>query len=284
MALPLLDGQILNGGFEDHDPQVAEFGILSYLPAFTTCQTCSPGETTIHMYQQPNYPPSEPSISEVSLPDSHQSSWNENRLYGEESLSDVEDERWNRSQTSQTQISSRQLVRSRSLAPVALTSSNANHGRSSVQQCRDCGDAFTKVFELEEHAKNEGHKPFGCDSCDKRFSRRDAQRRHLDLHFPKGRHACPYCPKYQGSQAFTRKDHLRRHLRNVHQQVEPSCTRNSPKLPCVKHCVSKGKAQPRTQNLKDGIERSMNCTFLDALDALVLLDGQIDVEQLSIQR
>lgn len=158
-----------------------------------------------------------------------------------QSLSDVEEEKVNRSVTSESAMKDRQMSRSVSLAPSMGTFSDDSFEHyetgswasgenrdpeNNKHDCPDCKAMFYRVFELEEHAKQKGHKPFECGQCNKWFSRRDALGRHADLHRPRGLHPCPRCDKYQGRHAFKRRDHLRKHLRNVHQDM--GCPRPRP--------------------------------------------------------
>jgi hypothetical protein len=91
---------------------------------------------------------------------------------------------------------------------------------SSVHNCPQCPESFSRAFELEEHARIFRHKPFSCRQCDQTFSRRDAWTRHRQLHQARGSHPCPHCDKYQGRNAFKRKDHLRTHLLKVHHDTD----------------------------------------------------------------
>lgn len=61
--------------------------------------------------------------------------------------------------------------------------------------------------------------------CRKTFTRRDSLKRHLLTHAKseKKDFACFQCLKYQGDRAFSRKDHLNQHIRNVHKQTPYQC-------------------------------------------------------------
>jgi hypothetical protein len=117
--------------------------------------------------------------------------------------------RWSRS----TEAPSENTCRSRGTSP-----NSDGYSRDSGRfQCLDCGVHFDKVFELEAHAKRRRHKPFECQQCLKRFSRRDACSRHTSLHSSsQGQHECRLCGKYRGRRAFKRKDHLLKHMRTMH--------------------------------------------------------------------
>jgi hypothetical protein len=85
-----------------------------------------------------------------------------------------------------------------------------------MHTCAGCMRTFSRVSEIEEHAKRTRHKPFVCLACNKGFSRRDAWTRHRDLHSSLRQYPCNRCDKYRGSDAFRRKDHLRQHLKKFH--------------------------------------------------------------------
>lgn len=89
---------------------------------------------------------------------------------------------------------------------------------SGMYDCPQCSESFNRVFELEEHAKKSNHKPFLCHQCEQTFSRRDAWTRHRQLHQSRGRYPCTKCDKYNGMNAFKRRDHLKKHLLAVHNQ------------------------------------------------------------------
>lgn len=191
-------------------------------------------DVDVNWQYQAACPPSTTTLSDVSSDDSSYTSWHGPRDVG--SISDIEDEAAKWDETSDSAIQAR-VSRSRSQAP--SMGSGSEPGWDSNRTCRDCSTTFTRVFELEEHAKISGHKPFGCEECDSWFPRRDSWRRHANVHSSRGRHPCPYCPKYQEKHAFKRKDHLRKHLRNVHGDM--ICPRNivSTKIWSEKQCVRK---------------------------------------------
>lgn len=125
---------------------------------------------------------------------------------------------------------------------------------SGVHACHECQASFQRVFELEEHGRSKGHKPFVCDDCGKRFTRRDARSRHAIVHSSRGSHPCPRCEKYQGRQAFKRRDLLKKHMRVVHR--ESSLPRSRLQTACtasLEHQVRKQSDWRRhsTHNIRD---------------------------------
>ncbi|KAL2352376.1 hypothetical protein BJ546DRAFT_849622 [Cryomyces antarcticus] len=52
--------------------------------------------------------------------------------------------------------------------------------------------------------------------CTKRYGRRDVFLRHCSTHKASVRYPCPLCQKYDGPQAFKRRDHLQQHMLNYH--------------------------------------------------------------------
>ncbi|KAI0145569.1 hypothetical protein GGR57DRAFT_479934 [Xylariaceae sp. FL1272] len=52
------------------------------------------------------------------------------------------------------------------------------------------------------------------------FTRISSLARHIRKHTEEPHHPCPICVHYQGSGAFSRRDHLLQHIRHVHRDVE----------------------------------------------------------------
>lgn len=93
-----------------------------------------------------------------------------------------------------------------------------HHIKWKHNRCDDCGKVAENLSKLSDHASETGHMPFACASkdCDKRFSRSDSLKRHLQKHARDERFECPHCYKHNGDKAFTRYDHLTQHLRQYH--------------------------------------------------------------------
>lgn len=84
-----------------------------------------------------------------------------------------------------------------------------------------CGRPFENANSLERHAKSSGHRAFSCrvPGCDKSYCRRDLWTRHRRTHTLKPvMHICELCRQQNRPKEFSRRDHLRQHVRNCHPQ------------------------------------------------------------------
>lgn len=96
--------------------------------------------------------------------------------------------------------------------------------------CHECKECFRSIAELYRHARAKQHSPYAC-KCGETFSRLDVLRRHLDRFRPETpRYPCLRCKRHRGDEGFTRKEHLRQHLRGYHHiemEVHPSSLHRS---------------------------------------------------------
>lgn len=105
-----------------------------------------------------------------------------------------------------------------------------------VCRCCSCYTLLTKPCqELDLNTScfcpSSGEKPFECELCHKRFSRRDKLNMHSRSHTGEKPHKCKHCP-YAAADSSSLKKHLRIHYdeRPFKCQICPYASRNSSQL------------------------------------------------------
>ncbi|KAF2147512.1 uncharacterized protein K452DRAFT_262052 [Aplosporella prunicola CBS 121167] len=106
-----------------------------------------------------------------------------------------------------------------SFDPSSLPSFNTANLPPELKTCHQCGQSFSNIASLGNHAASTGHAAFVCseNGCELSFSRFDVLRRHQKSHLSgTARFPCKYCKKHRGADSFKREEHLMQHLRNYH--------------------------------------------------------------------
>lgn len=89
--------------------------------------------------------------------------------------------------------------------------------------CFYCDMGFSSELLLVEHLASHTHqKPFQCEKCSLSFMHRSTLRRHQNVcggSFTLKRHVCPFCER-----TFTYRHDLRRHCKNIHDDVKFHCS------------------------------------------------------------
>ena len=81
--------------------------------------------------------------------------------------------------------------------------------------CPHCQKECASPYHLERHIRTHTkQRPFSCELCSQKFSRKEHLKRHVDtVHLDKRPHICPDC-----NETFGRSYHLKRHMKNQHQK------------------------------------------------------------------
>lgn len=109
-------------------------------------------------------------------------------------------------------------------------------GSRMPHQCTECFQGFLTASALEQHARTRSHRCFVClePECKKSYCRRDLFTRHKRTHRQLGMYNCATCHQQDQTKAFSRKDHLRQHIRRCHVGISTYCPRSPVATDCSK--------------------------------------------------
>ncbi|XP_047132971.2 myoneurin isoform X1 [Hydra vulgaris] len=85
--------------------------------------------------------------------------------------------------------------------------------KKNTLQCHLCNNEFEMVSAIRRHYAEEhpGMKPFACESCGKRFDRRENLNRHIRIHTGDKKYVCEHCGK-----GYTDPSGLKKHCISKH--------------------------------------------------------------------
>ena len=97
--------------------------------------------------------------------------------------------------------------------------SNAQRKRD-VLRCHICSEEFDMVSAIRRHytEQHPGMKPFACESCGKRFDRKENLNRHVRIHTGDRRYICNHCGK-----GYTDPSGLKKHVLSKHSDIHYPC-------------------------------------------------------------
>ena len=89
-----------------------------------------------------------------------------------------------------------------------------------VLSCHICNEEYDMVSAIRRHYSEQhpGMKPFACESCGKRFDRKENLNRHVRIHTGDRRYVCNHCGK-----GYTDPSGLKKHVLSKHSHIQFPC-------------------------------------------------------------